>query len=390
MKVAMVAAGFSAEEADQLRRAMAAWRKSDKITAFYDKIISGMIKNGYDRDFAERTFNQIRGFGEYGFPESHAASFALLVYVSSWIKFHHPDVFCVALLNSQPMGFYAPAQIVRDAIDHDVKCVHPDVNFSQWDCTLEIPRMLSRVTSTRRDVRLGLRMIKGMRLPLCNRLVSIRESCDRFISIDHLHRASGLPRSMLMHLAEADTFRSVGLSRRSALWKVLQIEQSNVISPNFLCGAEEPDNCSANMLPTMSRGEEVLTDYATVGLSLKAHPISLIRDVLNRQKILSAAKAVARPHRSQVTVCGMVLIRQRPGTASGVVFVTLEDETGIVNLIVRPRLFDLFRDAARHASILECSGRVERNEKVVHIMAERMSDRSELISKVSFRSRDFH
>jgi error-prone DNA polymerase len=385
MKVAMVAAGFSAEEADQLRRAMAAWRKTDRISQFYDKIIEGMIRNGYDRDFAERTFNQIKGFGEYGFPESHAASFAHLVYVSGWLKHHHPAVFCAALINSQPMGFYAPAQIVRDAVDHGVEVRHPDVNASDWDCTLEeTQRTRDTETEWRRAVRLGLRMVKGMQPAWVRHLVETRSRLGCFTSVDDLHRRAGLTRTTLKALAEADAFTSMGLSRREALWRVLAIDDTP--APLF----DTPADDGGVVLPVMPRGQEVLSDYATVGLSLKAHPIALVRELLDRQGIVAAGRVKQLRHGSRVSVCGLVLIRQRPGTASGVVFITLEDETGIVNLIVRPHLFDRYRQAARHAAIMQCDGWVERQGDVIHVSARRMVDRSDLIRGVAFHSRDFH
>ena len=396
MKIAMVAAGFSAEEADQLRRAMAAWRRTDKLLLFRDKIISGMLANGYTRDFAEQCFNQIKGFGEYGFPESHSASFALLVYVSCWLKRHRPAHFYCALLNSQPMGFYAPAQIVRDAREHAVVVRPVDVRFSEWDCTLEA-RDASEVGSPddaniRHDwgrsapaLRLGFRQVKGLSRDDMERLVKTRDELGGFSSIEQVQRAVGLGKPVMRRLAEADAFRSLSRTRRPAVWETLPLD--NVERPLF--AAEDNDLVPAS-LPTMPIGQEVLTDYTTTGLSLKRHPVSLVRGPLTELKVLPASRAVALPTGKVVRVCGLVLVRQRPGTASGVVFITLEDETGVVNLIVRPKVYERFRAAARHAALLQCDGIIERQGQVVHVMARRLSDRSDLLRGASFHSRDFH
>ncbi|MGH7176812.1 MAG: OB-fold nucleic acid binding domain-containing protein, partial [Tepidisphaeraceae bacterium] len=393
MKVAMVAAGFSADEADQLRRAMAAWRRSGAIQGFHQKIIDGMLKNGYDREFAENTFMQIQGFGEYGFPESHSASFALLVYVSAWLKCHHPAVFCAALLNSQPMGFYAPAQIVRDAKEHgvEVRCV--DVNESEWDCTLEDRH---EGTEARRHevgvepaVRLGLRQIKGLRELMARRIVDVRESLGAFGSIDQFHQCTQLPRRVVQQLTEADAFSSMNLSRRQALWQAMEL--SDYDSPLFSCITPSCLRASVpSCLPPMPLGQEVMTDYSTTSLSLKAHPLSLVRQTLSQQKILTARDANNLTHGRWVKVAGLVLIRQRPGTASGIVFITLEDETGVVNLIVRPDIFDRYGAAARHAALIQCEGHIERQGQVVHVMAKRLFDRGELIRGYELYSRDFH
>ena len=418
MRVVMVAAGFSAEEADKLRRAMAAWRKNGAIDQFYPKIINGMLARGYTREFAERVFEQIRGFGEYGFPESHAASFAILVYVSAWIKRHHPAVFCAALLNSQPMGFYAPAQIVIDARNHGVEVRAVDVNESEWDCILEQRHEgadarrhdgkgggSDEATERRSDggkeswgrggpaVRLGFRRIKGMQEAHSNILTDIRAHCGRFTSIEQLHRLTNLPVSVLRRLAEADAFGSLGFSRREALWQVKELSDEEL--PLFELEPPAPSSLrrsvapSLSFLPTMPIGQEVMTDYETGGLSLKAHPLELIRDQLKARRIITA-KELAKLDRGWVRVAGLVLIRQRPGTASGIVFETLEDETGVVNLIVRPDIYERHRPAARHAGLLECHGYVERQGQVVHIMAKRLFDLSHLLAGYTLESRDFH
>jgi error-prone DNA polymerase len=414
MKMAMVAAGFSAGEADQLRRAMAAWRHAGRIEKFQQKMIDGMLANGYTREFAERCFNQIRGFGEYGFPESHAASFALLVYASAWIKRYHPAAFCCALLNSQPMGFYAAAQLVRDAKEHGV-IVHPvDVNHSNWDCTLEdadamktsdcamedsdsalkdSPRDSSpKPTADKRTwgiggpaVRLGFRMIKGLQSAHALRIEHCRQTIGAFQSIDHFHEVTQLPVAAVAKLSEADAFASLPKTRRVALWETLGLpEERRPLSPS-------PDpNPPAPALPLMTFGQEIHADYGTLGLSLKGHPVQLLRPELTRRKIISAAQVWQRPHGQWARVAGIVTIRQRPGTAKGIVFETLEDETGIVNLIIRPDVYTRYRNAARNAAMVQAEGYVERHGQVQHIMAARLTDLSDLLAGYALRSRDFH
>jgi error-prone DNA polymerase len=404
MRVVMVAAGFTADEADQLRRAMAAWRKNGMINQFYPKIINGMLANGYARDFAERVFEQIQGFGEYGFPESHAASFALLVYASAWIKRHHPAVFACALLNSQPMGFYAPAQIVRDARDHGVEVRPVDVNHSEWDCTLKDPRDMDVPPMHGRDghapengkhtwglagpaLRLGFRQITGMRQDHVQRLVAARCRHGHFTSIEEFHQVTGLPVTTVKRLAEADAFGSIGDSRRPAVWNTLPLRDAD--APLFDSPLPTPHSPPPT-LPEMPIGQEVMTDYATLRLSLKKHPVAIVRASLDERKILTAAQINQTPHGRWVKVAGLVLIRQRPGTASGIVFETIEDETGIVNLIVRPDIYERYRPAARHAALLQCDGYLERQGQVVHIMAKRLFDLSELLHGYRLESRDFH
>ncbi len=404
MRVVMVAAGFSAEEADQLRRAMAAWRKNGVIDKFYPKIVNGMLARGYTREFAEQTFQQIQGFGEYGFPESHAASFALLVYASAWIKRHHPAVFACALLNSQPMGFYAPAQIVRDAQQHGVEVRPVDVNESEWDCTLEEPSSVSVPLMHGRDghdtgsdkrtwgvggpaLRLGFRQVSGLRQDHAERLVAARRRHGRLTSIEQFHQVTSLPVATVKRLAEADAFGSLGDSRRPAVWNALPLRDAD--APLF---DVEQGSIAPPALPEMPIGQEVMTDYATLRLSLKKHPVAIVRLALDERKILTAAQIndPTMPHGRWVKVAGLVLIRQRPGTASGIVFETLEDETGIVNLIVRPDIYERYRPAARHAALLQCDGYLERQGQVVHIMAKRLFDLSGLLHGYRLESRDFH
>ena len=420
MKVVMVAAGFSAADADRLRRAMAAWKKNGVLETFHDKVVHGMTANGYAREFAEATFNQIRGFGLYGFPESHAASFALLVYASAWVKRHHPAAFCAALLNSQPMGFYAPAQLVRDARDHGVVVGAVDVNASEWDCTLEDKRRSDGATERRRGgepgkatwgvdgpaMRLGFRQIKGMRKDHAERIVKCRQERGAFATVAEFHCAARLPVAAMRRLAEADAFGSMGLSRREALWQVLKLKDENLPlfddTPAFsppsslrrsVTPSLSPDFDPPVSLPTMPLGQEVMTDYSTAGLSLKKHPVAIVRDELSKQKLITAAELMDEnrsPHGRWVKVAGLVLIRQRPGTASGVVFVTLEDETGVANLILWPQVYEQYHAASRHATLLQCDGYVQRQGQVVHVLAKRLFDRSDLLEGYQLRSRDFH
>ena len=402
MRVAMVGAGFTAAEADQLRRAMAAWRKSGAIEKFHSKIIDGMLRNGYTREFAEQCFLQIRGFGEYGFPESHSASFALLVYASAWLKRYHPAAFCAALLNSQPMGFYAPAQIVRDARDHGVEVRAVDVNFSQWDCTLEERHEGTedlRSAARRHEgkanwgldgpaVRLGFRQIKGMREEDGQAIAEIRQRSGGFTSIEQFHRATVLRVATLRRLAEADAFGSLDLSRRQAFWEAMQLKDDEL--PLF----DLPPSCLRaslpSCLPLMPLAQEVMTDYRKTGLSLKQHPLALVRDQLLAMKIVRAIDLQPLPQGRWVKVAGLVLIRQRPGTAGGILFETLEDETGIVNLIVRPEVYARYRAVARHAALLAADGYIERQGQVMHVLVKRLHDLSGLIRGYELNSRDFH
>jgi error-prone DNA polymerase len=379
---------------------MAAWRKSGMIETFHQKIVDGMLGNGYTREFAEQCFLQIRGFGEYGFPESHAASFALLVYVSAWLKRYHPAAFCAALLNSQPMGFYAPAQLVRDAREHGVDVRPADVNRSEWDCLLEnaTPSETAgdaRLTADKHTwghggsaVRLGLRLIKGLHVAHAQRLVKVRNVDGPFASVGHFHRRTRLPRHTVQRLAEADAFSSLGLSRRQALWQALALDDQE--APLFERIETEAFPVQAP-LPRMTLGREVRTDYATAGLSLKKHPVALVRAVLSQRNVITAAQLQNTPNGHWVRVAGLVLIRQRPGTASGIVFETLEDETGSMNLIVRPDVYDRYRVAARHAALAQADGWVERQGQVVHVMVKRMHDLSALLEAgFEIKSRDFH
>jgi error-prone DNA polymerase len=338
-----------------------------------------MVTRGYARDFAERCFNQIKGFGNYGFPESHAASFAKLVYVSAWIKCHYPDVFCAAILNSQPMGFYQPAQLVRDAREHGVEVRPPDVNASGWDCTLE-----RAATGPYRAVRLGLRQISGLKKEEMEKLLAARE--NGFRSVERLGRVPGVPRFALERLAEADAYRSLGLDRRAALWAVRGLDERGLnrngdalARPAPLLTAFRGDDLfdePAVSLPPMPFPEQVAEDYVATGLSLKAHPIGFFRPMLRGLGAITAAehRNEALPVNSRVTVAGLVLMRQRPGTAKGVAFLTLEDETGIANVIVWRKLFEAERRVAMTARFLAVRGRLQREGLVIHVLAEAFLD----------------
>ncbi len=366
MRLAVVTAGFTPEEADQLRRAMAAYRHPGAVTAFREKMLIGMAARGYDREFAERCFRQIEGFGTYGFPESHAASFALLVYVSAWLKRHYPAAFICALLNSQPMGFYGPAQLVRDASEHGVEVRPVDVNYSDWDCTLE-------PTDRGRALRLGLRQIKGFPRDAAERLVAARGTRP-YLSPHDVRARSGLAVPALALLAEADTWTSAGLDRRQALWDIKALGEAAL--PLFAGLDAAPSAEPAITLPAMTRGEAVVEDYRSLSLSLKAHPVSLLRDRLDRERppILTAARLADTPDGRTVGVAGLVLVRQRPGTAKGVMFITLEDETGVVNIIVWPDTFEKLRRPLLSASVLAVIGRLQRESGVTHVIARSVRD----------------
>jgi error-prone DNA polymerase len=393
MKIAIVAAKFEPGEADRLRRAMATFRRVGTIGLFKTKMIEGMVTRGYERGFAERCFSQIEGFGEYGFPESHAASFALLVYASAWIKCHYPDVFCAALLNAQPMGFYAPAQIVRDAREHGVELREVDINFSKWDATLEGPSELSSPHSrhaeqapairTRCAVRLGFRQIKGFREDDATKLVKTRSAGYR--SVRDLWLRSGISRGGLERLAEADAFRSIGLDRRNALWEVRALDPLSAAErlPLFTTTVDDLQKEEAVPLPLMLEGEHVVSDYRSLSLSLKAHPVSFLREELTARGIIEAGSLACLKSGRRVTVAGLVLVRQRPGTASGVIFATLEDETGIANIIVWPKIFERYRSIVLGARLLSVSGRLQSEQNVIHIVAERLEDLTPLLSLLS-------
>jgi error-prone DNA polymerase len=458
MRIAMIAAGFSAVEADGLRRAMATFRRNGDIHRFEEKFIKGMLDNNYERDFAERCFQQIKGFSDYGFPLSHAASFALLVYASAWMKCFHPEVFAAALLNSQPMGFYAPAQILRDAETHGVVLQPVDVNHSDWDCTLARREASSRAgdsgCSCNREsphrgcectephcsnslplsptawgrgqgegvsqptrsqpahvetpltlpspparaggegeiggkarvgarpthaLRLGSRLVKGLAKEEAEKISEKRGSGYR--SVAELQYRAKLHRGALERLAEADALQSLGLDRRRALWAVKGLRDEQDL-PLFTPLAGIAVKERAAVLPPMGLGEEVVEDYAALGLSLKCHPVALLRDALDARRILRNGRLEVTPAEKRVRVAGLVLVRQQPGTASGIIFMTLEDETGIANIVVWRRVFERYRRVVMGAKLVECQGRVQREGEVIHVVAERLIDLSPLLRQL--------
>ena len=368
MRIAMVAAEFSGDEANGLRRAMATFRHNGTIGDYEALMVGRMIARGYDADFAQNCFNQIKGFGEYGFPESHACAFAHLVYVSAWVKWLYPDVFAACLLNSQPMGFYAPAQIVRDAREHGVDVRHPDVNASDWDATLE-PRPRRR----RRALRLGLRSIDGFRKDWAERIMEVRRE-GPFADLEDLRVRARLPPAALDRLAEADAYGSLDLSRRQGLWAAKGTPPA-LSAPLFeAMGLDEADGRPPEALPTLAPSEEVVGDYQTIRLSLKGHPVSFLRDRLEAAGAMTARACDTAANNRRVAVGGVVLVRQRPGTAKGVCFMTVEDETGIVNLVLWESVFERFRPVAMGARMVLAKGRIQRAEGVTHLVVEGLDD----------------
>ncbi len=451
MRLAIVAAGFTAGEADQLRRAMGAWRKTGVIETFREKLMTGMRARGLSDEFAEQVFRQLRGFGEYGFPESHAASFALLVYVSAWLKHYYPAAFTASILNSLPMGFYAPAQLVADARRHDVDVLSVDINFSQWDCTLETttsspsssasggrdsvpsPRSFRGEGGRRPDegsfippeepltlalsseagereqereppglprrsshdpnsdnpafaLRLGLRMISGLPQSAGERIVAARSN-GPFVSLADFARRTDLGQAILARLSNADAFQSLNQDRRAALWQSLAHEKSPRPQPLF-----ESLDVTDDLLPpldALSPAEQVFADYHTVGLSLKAHPLSFYREQLNQAQITSAAALADVPDGRIVRVAGLVILRQRPSTAKGITFVTLEDETGTANLVVKQEIWTRFAKIARTSPAWIAHGKLEKRSGVIHVVAYRLEDLSQRLKPLNIRSRDF-
>ena len=378
IKLAMVAAGFSAGEADQLRRAMAAWKSHGDLTPFRDKLINGMLERGHDADFAERLYLQICGFGGYGFPESHAASFALLVYVSSWIKRHYPAAFYCALLNSQPMGFYSPSQLVQDARRHDVTVLPPDVNHSQWNHTLESPN---------RHLRLGLRLIQGLSASGAESLHNNRPA-EGYRSTAELRHLAGLNQRDMELLAGANAMPAFTTNRHQAYWQLLEHEQPAELFAKETAAHYQPEHCY--QLPEPTEGQNVLADYASQGLTLQRHPLALLREQGHLKFCLSAEQLKNIQPGRPVQVAGLVTGRQRPGSASGVTFVTLEDETGNVNVVVWLETARRQRKPLITARLLHVKGILEREGDIVHVMAGRLSDLSHLIQTLPVNSRDFH
>ena len=372
MRIAITAAKFSPDEANALRHAMASFRKRGTLHLLREKMVGRMVRRGYDPELAARCFRQIEGFGEYGFPESHAASFAHLAYVSSWLKCHHPETFACALLNAQPMGFYAPAQIVRDAREHGVEVRPADINMSHWDNSLE-PAPDGRLA-----LRLGLRQIGGLRKEDADHVVEKRSR--RYVSIADARRRTGVPDTTLKCLAEADAFRSIGRDRRQALWDVLG---GTPELPLFAAHPEAGD-ASGTPLPAMPPGAHVLADYRALRLSLKAHPVAFLRGKLADSGALPAEQINRHGRDGQeAAAAGIVLARQRPGSAKGVIFMTLEDETGVVNIVVWPRTTERFRRTVTTSRLALVRGRIQRTETIVHLVAEGLEDITDWLSLLS-------
>lgn len=385
MRLAVVAANFTPGEADQLRRAMGAWRKSGVIEKFRVKLLEGMRANQLSEEFAERVFEQIRGFGEYGFPESHAASFALLVYVSAWLKRYYPAAFTAALLNSQPLGFYAPAQLVRDAREHGVEVRPADVNRSDWDCTLEAARPEAKLSFGEPSpwaLRLGLRMISGLRQTSVEIIQAARRA-GPFASLTDFSARTNLGQGDLCRLAMADAFSSLGVDRRGALWQALEQEEE---LPLFAGLEPAPERVT---LPAKELVTEVVDDYCTVGLSLRAHPVQFLRPALDKLRAVSSQRLLKLNTGRKVRVAGLVLLRQRPSTAGGITFVTLEDETGTINLVIRPQTWEKYRHAARSAVVMLVDGRLERKDEIVHVLVERLASFTSSLDDKPPGSRDF-
>lgn len=388
MKIALDAAKFNSAEANRLRKAMATFRSRGMVDELQDMMVGRMVTRGYDPDFAERCFNQIRGFGEYGFPESHAASFAHLVYVSSWLKCHFPAAFAAALLNSQPMGFYAPAQIVRDAREHGVEVLPADVNESEWNCTLEEIGEAREGKSGRFDrhiaLRLGLRQIDGLPEHVAAQLIAAREEGGVYRDVAELRERGGLSPAHIERLASADCFTSMELTRRQALWDARSLIAGPDL-PLFRAAAARDEGAERGLtrLPQMPLSEEVVADYQTTRLSLKAHPMAFLRPSLGERGFVRACDLRARKFRSMVNVAGVVLIRQRPGSAKGVCFITLEDETGVINLVVWPDLKEKQRRVVMGSRLMEVRGRVEYDDEVIHVIAHHMSDATDSLYALS-------
>jgi error-prone DNA polymerase len=419
MEIAMVAAGFSAGKADQLRRAMAAWKRKGGLEPFKEDLVNGMLEKGYDEKFALRIFEQIKGFGEYGFPESHSASFALLVYVSAWLKCYEPACFTCALLNSQPMGFYSPSELIQDALRHGVEIRPADVLSSQWDCTLEqgTPDFAGyRASPIRAEVRgssknakpgpslgprppdlgpelalrLGLRMVKGLSKEAAQRLIAARSTRHAAPSgrpshdFEELALRANLSRKDMNALAAAGTLESLAGHRGNAAWLVAGIEKR----PPVLASAPIIESAVPLTAPTES--QDILADYASTGLTLRRHPLALLRPRFEKHAFSTAEQLRHMPTDTPVHVVGLVTCRQHPGTAKGVIFVTLEDETGQINVVVWEKLSRKQRRPLLGARLLHVEGRLERSGDIVHVIAEHLVDRSRLIGPLNASSRDFH
>jgi len=404
MKIAIVAAGFTPAEADALRRSMATFKAQGLVAKFEEKLMNGMMAKGYPKDYAQRIFRQLEGFGSYGFPESHAASFAQLVYVSSWLKHYYPEVFACALLNSMPMGFYQPAQIIIDAQKNNVEVKPVDINYSCWDNILEavdqapgsessvsgfafrvdsIPAYQTsgiRHPTSKNTLRLGFRQVKGLREEDIQQFIAART--QPFRSVNEL-RDIGVTQAVLERLADADAFRSIGLDRREALWEIsCQDKPKGLFNGQVTASVNELQI----KIPGMTEPEHVVQDYAAMALSLKAHPVSFVREKLEQLHIISAKALQDRKDGDTIQIAGLVLVRQRPGTAGGVCFITIEDETGYANLVVFEKLFDTFRKEILQSRLLMVQGKVQREGEVIHVIVKRCYDLTGLLRALSPRA----
>jgi error-prone DNA polymerase len=400
MRLAVVAAGFTPGEADQLRRAMAAWRRPGLIDQFRKKLIDGMLARGLTQQFAESVFMQLRGFGEYGFPESHAASFALLVYVSCWLKHHYPAAFCAAMLNSQPLGFYAPSQLVQDAIRHDVQVWQPDINRSDWDCTLEpaeqtiaavedLDLCQERSAASRFAMRLGLRILEGLSEGVAVTILEDRNKNGPFRDSSDLVRRTQIGQGTVTLLAKSGVLESITGDRRAALWQSLAIEKSPKSQPLFDFSGTDDDEIVPLTLQPMMPLEEIYADYSATGLSLRGHPVSFCRKELDALRVTTAADLVTTPDGRPVRVAGLVLLRQRPSTAKGITFVTLEDETGTINLVIKPAIWDYNYLVCKQSNAWLVHGVLEHRQGVMHVIVGRIEDLSSRVQGLKIESRDF-
>lgn len=404
MQIAMVAADFSAGEADALRRAMAAWKKRGGLEPFEERLKEGMRRNGYDAEFAERVYHQLRGFGDYGFPESHSASFALLTYVSSWLKRHEPAAFACGLLNSQPMGFYAPSQLVQDAARHGVEVRPVDIRFSNWDCRLEtggvgaqkkgtdlFSRKINLSPFLQPALRLGLRMVKGMKQTAAGR-IELERGKKMFECLQDLVERCGLDRIDVSALAAADALQCFAGNRYQAHWQAAGVEEALPVFPELRFNEALP------LLDRPAEREDIIDDYRSTGLTLRRHPMALLRERLDEVGVRRAVDlraacegigAGAPAPGEIIKVAGLVICRQRPDTASGVLFVTLEDETGAINLIVWPKVVEAHRQALLQAQLILVHGTLQHEEGVIHVIARRAEDCSDWLDGIEVRSRNF-
>lgn len=377
MQIAITAAGFSAGEADLLRRSMAAWNRAGTLQRFKEKLLQGMSARGYDLAFAESIYRQIEGFGEYGFPESHSASFALLTYLSSYLKCHWPAAFIAGLINSQPMGFYQPAQLLEEAKRQKVQILPVDVSVSEWDCTLESD------ARGQHAIRLGMRLVRGMRQEEGERIVTLRP-LDAAASVESLAHRASLSRRTVRSLAMCGAFRSLTAHRNIALWNALGVERL----PGMLAGTDAPEAEPA--LPPPSEWEEILRDYHQLGLSTGRHPLTLLRPRLRALGVLKRSELEAVANGSKVCVGGLITHLQHPQTANGVIFASLEDETGINNIIIWPGVFAAYRQRILGANLMVVRGELQSQEGVVHVVAEHIEDCSHWVRSIPRNSRDFH